>query len=261
MKALTLTHPWPWAMVELPEAAAKRVENRSWEPPRKLIGQHIALHGGRLPSGAKLAEVRADALYIENEILEDGIGDPALTAEDLSDDDVRDLCLPGLFAVARLAEVVTHSDSPWFFGPFGWVLDEVTRIDPPVPHTGAQGLWEVSPAALAQLRARYRQARSPAVTQCERAPALPAEVQPPRVSQPRLTCAGCDHALPYNPVLIECGLGWEPHDRLGSRPRPSSERIVYTAPHGELEKPLLTPTHGCVAVIGGRPAYVPRRVP
>ena len=172
MKALTLTHPWPWTFIELPEETAKRVENRTWQPPQTLIGQYIALHGGKVPSGAKLAEARADALYIHNTILEDETGDPDMTGDDLPDSDLLDMCVPGIFAVARLARVVTVSDSPWFFGPFGWELDRLVRINPPVPHVGKQGLWDVQPDALMLVRERYKAAKMPL-------PATPACTPPP----------------------------------------------------------------------------------
>lgn len=33
--------------------------------------------------------------------------------------------------------------SPWFFGPFGWALDEIRPLAEPVPCKGALGLWRV----------------------------------------------------------------------------------------------------------------------
>jgi len=72
--------------------------------------------------------------------------------------------------------VVTHSDSPWFFGPLGWEFEDLVRIDPPVPHKGAQGLWEVEEGALQVLRARWWQA-----TQARKAePAPGASPETPR---------------------------------------------------------------------------------
>ena len=200
---MTLTHPWPWTFVELAEETAKRVENRSWPPPRALLGQYIALHGGKVPSGAKLAEARADALYIHNTILEDETGDPDMTASDLPDSDLLDMCIPGIFAVARLARVVTSSDSPWFFGPFGWELEELVRIEPPVPHIGAQGLWDVQPDTLALVRERYKAARNPQ-------PAPPAYAPPPWLAvqpampevQPAMPEAQPDMPAVDRPALI-----------------------------------------------------------
>ena len=241
MKALTLTHPWPWAFVELPEAEAKRVENRSWEPPHWLIGQYIALHGGKVPTGARLAEAREAALYIHNTILEDETGDPDMIAADLSDNDIRRLCIPGICAVARLARVVTSSDSPWFFGPFGWELEDLIRIDPPVPHIGKQGLWDVQETATCMdfVRERARAARK----------AASAPVAPPAP-----TCGTCDHWTPSSPSMGECLLGWEAHDNLrDSRGKPT------TAAHGGLLLPEMHAGCSCAATVGGRTGYVARR--
>lgn len=49
IRGLTLAQPWPWAF------PYKDVENRSWAPPKSMLGEWIALHGGRLP-GRKITE-------------------------------------------------------------------------------------------------------------------------------------------------------------------------------------------------------------
>ena len=43
MKALTLYQPW----ASLIAHGVKTIETRSWAPPRRLIGQRIAIHAGR----------------------------------------------------------------------------------------------------------------------------------------------------------------------------------------------------------------------
>lgn len=43
MKALTLWPEWAWAIMHL----GKDVENRTWHPPKNILGQRIALHAGR----------------------------------------------------------------------------------------------------------------------------------------------------------------------------------------------------------------------
>lgn len=152
IRGLTLRHPWP-AMFLLDDEP-KRIENRDWEPPRHVLGQLLALHGGALPRPGDrkyLAEVRA-ALDWVADIFDDPDSADTFTDEEL----LRDFCVPGIFAVARLQEAVTSSDDPWFVGDFGWVLTDFVPIVPPIPHKGAQGLWEVAPEALATLRERYR---------------------------------------------------------------------------------------------------------
>ena len=42
MKALTLHQPW----ASLIACGAKRIETRSWPPPKSLIGKRIAIHAG-----------------------------------------------------------------------------------------------------------------------------------------------------------------------------------------------------------------------
>lgn len=45
MKAITLHQPW----ASLIARGIKHIETRSWEPPRSLYGQRIAIHAGKSP--------------------------------------------------------------------------------------------------------------------------------------------------------------------------------------------------------------------
>ena len=54
MKALTVIQPWAWAIAH----AGKRVENRTWGPPRDVIGQRIAIHAGRRLDDRAIAWMR-----------------------------------------------------------------------------------------------------------------------------------------------------------------------------------------------------------
>jgi hypothetical protein len=40
------------------------------------------------------------------------------------------LATGAVIAVAHLADIVRHSDDPWFQGPWGWLLDDVVPICP-----------------------------------------------------------------------------------------------------------------------------------
>ncbi len=153
LRGLTLRHPWSWAFLR-----GKDVENRTWHPSRQglRIGDYLALHGGAMPppSGEYWNEITEAVLWmgrwdfpytsLARKLLRDG----------------RGLCVPGIVAVARLSDVRQDSASPWAVpGQYHWCL-EVTPLAQPVPHRGAQGLWEVTPEALEQVRTQYRQARS-----------------------------------------------------------------------------------------------------
>lgn len=44
----------------------------------------------------------------------------------------------GLFA-----STVAKGQEQWFFGPYGWILDEVTKLALPVHCKGALGIWKM----------------------------------------------------------------------------------------------------------------------
>lgn len=160
MKGLTLRHPWAFAIQRL----GKDVENRTWEPPRHLIGQYIAIHGGALPRDKAASECAEDARHIQNRFYKSAYLEtlPDGTQRWLRENGevlkVGDWFVPGIVAVAKLERVVFDSDNPWFCGPFGWVLADVTPLERPVPHRGALGFWQVEPHAEAFLRDAYAQA-------------------------------------------------------------------------------------------------------
>lgn len=116
---LTLQQPWATAIRDL----GKRVENRSWRPPDRLVGEVIAIHAGQT-----FREDAADWLAARTGRM------------------VRRSTVPlgAVVALARIKEVVTErEDDPWFVGPYGWVLDQVVAL-PPLPCQGRQQLWRVS---------------------------------------------------------------------------------------------------------------------
>jgi len=115
---LTLQQPWATAIRDL----GKRVENRSWRPPDRLIGEVIALHAGRV-----FQEDAADWLA-------------ARTGRMVQRSTVP---LGAIMALARIKKVVTdRANDPWFVGPYGWVLEDVMPL-PPLPCQGRQRLWRV----------------------------------------------------------------------------------------------------------------------
>jgi hypothetical protein len=131
---LTLWRPWPILIAR----GIKRIENRPWRPePRLLPGEWLAIHAGKTydPDCSPLAV---------------SLGIPPETFFD------RKLgAASSIVAVARFAGVVTESKDTWFFGPFGWVLDQVVALDP-IPCKGAQGLWVVPRDIAERCRAAYR---------------------------------------------------------------------------------------------------------
>lgn len=154
MLALTLIRPWSCALSRGP----KPIENRSWAPPRKALGQVIAFHGGKrwdrdasvgmranifgappLWPGAPSADYESPqgvvgAGRLVGYMAPDGALVPAAGYE------VR-------FNVRRLEGETWYTD-----GSYGWVFDERVSFDDAIPCGGAQGLWRLGdyPAAVAQ---------------------------------------------------------------------------------------------------------------
>lgn len=162
IRGITLTHPWAFAIAYL----GKDVENRRWHPSRQggQVGMYLAIHGGATPTGAKLDSVRDDLRWIGQRVqklvkyLPADQYDRLMTYTNGTGDlSLSNTITPGIVAVARLAGVVQDSASPWAAaGQFHWQLADVITLPEPVVHKGAQGLWQIEPAALEQVRAGWK---------------------------------------------------------------------------------------------------------
>jgi hypothetical protein len=144
LKALTLKHPWPYAVCRL----GKDIENRTWHPGRKLpVDEWFAIHGGVYPKGQAWDEAMSDLHSLQVRGL-------ALNALKLGE-----TILPGVVAVCRFGGAVSSSASVWFNGPVGWVLTETVVLPEPVPCKGQQGLWDLPEDVLAKVREGFAIAR------------------------------------------------------------------------------------------------------
>jgi hypothetical protein len=123
MKALSVLQPWAWLIVN----GYKDIENRKWRinfRGRLLIHAGKRLDRGEYAAAAELAK-------------RNGIEIPH------SDN----LLLGGVVGVAVVIGCTKASASPWFCGPWGWVL----RDAKPLPFRAAKGqlgLFEVPNAIL-----------------------------------------------------------------------------------------------------------------
>lgn len=135
MRALTLKHPWAFCVARW----GKRIENRTWYPPKALIGQRIAIHGGKVPTSR--FELQGIRLLVDDLIKVHGLPDYEVNG-DLTLQDIVDNA--GIVAVATLSGTVTEAANPWKdHGSIGWVLSDVIVLLRPIPCKGAQGLWAV----------------------------------------------------------------------------------------------------------------------
>lgn len=112
--ALSIRQPWADAILY----AGKDVENRTW--PTRYRGP-VLIHAAKAWGG------------MEKEAL--------IWIQDQGHALARPVHLGGIVGRARIADCVSASRSPWFFGPYGFVLADVEPL-PFQPCRGALGFFE-----------------------------------------------------------------------------------------------------------------------
>ncbi len=116
MKCLSIRQPYAQLIV----VGEKDVENRTW---RTSYRGPVLIH-------ASLRVVPHDDAFLASELRACGYDWPDT------------LLTGGIVGVATLVDCVTESDSEWFDGPVGWLLEDARPI-PFFRLTGRLGLFEV----------------------------------------------------------------------------------------------------------------------
>lgn len=149
MKAITLHQPWATLMA----IGAKRIETRSW--PTRYRGP-LAIHAAKaFPAYAK------DLCYAGaiRRLLGWPDHDGRVNQVWLDDINARIKALPlgAIVGTCRLVHCLDTDLIPRFVSPFteqekllgnyesgrfGWLTEDMKRIDPPIPAIGALGLWD-----------------------------------------------------------------------------------------------------------------------
>lgn len=114
MKALSIQQPWAWLIV----SRHKPIENRSWATSYR---GPLYIHAGKSFDHEGHAWVRETFPHIP-------LPKP------------HEFLRGGIIGQAILAGCVKQSDSPWFFGPHGFVMRDARPI-PFLPCRGALGLF------------------------------------------------------------------------------------------------------------------------
>jgi len=118
MKCLSVKQPWAWCLFH-----GKPVENRTW----------TTKYRGPLLIHASKTWDREGDLWIRETF-------PGLLPMFLAP---KERVLGVILGRVDLVDVVTEMDSPWFFGTFGFVLENPVEFRTPIPWTGALGLFDV----------------------------------------------------------------------------------------------------------------------
>ena len=121
-KALSVRQPWAWAIL----FAGKNIENRSWQAVNHGLRQRgrIGIHAAKGMSRDEYDEARDFMASI-------GVTCPPAI----------DLVRGAMVGSVEVVDVVSKSDSPWFFGPRGLVLRD-PHVWSPIPCVGALGYFE-----------------------------------------------------------------------------------------------------------------------
>lgn len=113
--ALSIRQPWAWLIA----AGHKDIENRDWPTPFR--GEFLVHAGKTVPSESEIEE-------IEREF---GVRIPR-----------SELLYGGIVGVATITGCVSESDSPWFFGEYGFTLANARPL-PFLPLRGKLGFFPV----------------------------------------------------------------------------------------------------------------------
>lgn len=126
--ALSIRQPWAWAIIN----AGKDIENRNW---RTAFRGPVCIHAAK---GMTTSEWDDAMDFIDHAF-------PAPMASRLdrraSAIHSTDAKRGGIVGVALIVDCITGSDSPWFFGRFGFVLRDVRPV-PFIPVKGALGFFD-----------------------------------------------------------------------------------------------------------------------
>ena len=104
MKALSIRQPWAWLIVH----GGKDIENRTWKTNYR---GPVLIHASKTFEGVGMVELIM------------GVPLPSVFARG------------GIIGMADLVDCVTESDSRWFAGPFGFVLQNAR----PLPFKAVRG--------------------------------------------------------------------------------------------------------------------------
>jgi hypothetical protein len=142
MKALSIRQPWAWLIVRpdltcpgkrsIADLAGeiKDIENRSW--PTKVRGR-VLVHAAQGMTQREYDEV--SLMLLDDSFKVDTM--PTFKA----------LQRGGIIGSVDIVDCVTTSESPWFFGEFGFVLRDAKPL-PFVPFKGSLGFFEVPDSIL-----------------------------------------------------------------------------------------------------------------
>lgn len=135
MKALSVRMPWAYFIC----AGLKPVENRDWPLPKSMYGQRIYVHAGRT----------VDTYCFDDKALGWSLSEDIRVKlpKDFDWSVGKDYMLQALGAIigeVTITGQVDSSPSPWFVGPYGFLLRDAVLYERPIVCRGQLGFFEVN---------------------------------------------------------------------------------------------------------------------
>lgn len=127
MLALSIRAPWSWFIVH----SSKRIENRDWS---SRVRGRVLVHASM---GMTRVEYSGGCRYATEHC--------GVSLQDIPS--MENLRRGGFIGTVEIVDCVTSSNSPWFVGAYGFVLNDPQPMDF-VPYKGRLGFFEVSDAQL-----------------------------------------------------------------------------------------------------------------
>lgn len=124
--ALSIQQPWAWLIV----SGHKPVENRTWHHPFR---GRVLIHAGKKRDEDAVTELFSGRHPVTGTVAPD-------LWEAIKPVDFYEM-MGGFVGVATVVDCVPHLDSPWFVGPFGFVLKDAQPL-PFLPWRGMLGFFE-----------------------------------------------------------------------------------------------------------------------
>lgn len=122
--ALTVRQPWAWLIIH----GGKDVENRTW---RAYDRGPLLIHAAVGMTRREYDECQYFLVQSVNRHRENMIVLPRFEALERG----------GIIGQVELVDCVSQMNSPWFVGPYGFVVKDAMQL-PFVPCKGALGFWE-----------------------------------------------------------------------------------------------------------------------
>lgn len=125
LMAISIRQPWAWAIIH----AGKDIENRDW--PTRFRGP-VCIHAAK----GMTRDEYEDCLAAMHHISQTNPFPSGLTMPHFDS-----LVRGGIVGTAEINGCISDSDSPWFFGKFGFRLSNVRPVDF-IPVRGALGFFD-----------------------------------------------------------------------------------------------------------------------